>query len=141
MPALSNKARSSSLDFSNPELASRISFIGRLRAPGICPERKPGRGSGACPSKRALARASKICGAVPASTRPLSWSISITLASDAGDGVKVVADKGAVSSPEVVGPPASSHACQPPSSTATSSCPNIRSIHHARADERNTDRS
>ena len=39
----------------------RMVADGTFLAPGMCPERRPGRGSGSVPSKRGFGRASTIC--------------------------------------------------------------------------------
>ena len=61
MPASAMAFSSPALSFSRP--FSTISPKGRLRLPGIWPERTPGRGSGASPRKRSAGRASTTCAA------------------------------------------------------------------------------
>ena len=69
-------AASSASPLSVPSALRRVAK-GTLREPGMRPERRPWRGSGAVPSKRAAARASTICAALLA-IRPLTSPTSRT---------------------------------------------------------------
>ena len=103
---------------------------GRLRLPGMCPPRRPGRGSGSVPAKRPAERASTTW-AVRVSRFRRTAPRSVT----SSGRKRAVNRRGAGrASPVSMGRPSSRHFGRPPSSTATRSCPNTRKVHQTRAE-------
>ena len=112
--------------------SSNNSENGRLREPGMCPARRPLRGSGASPANLAAARASRICPAVPSAMPSRSRSMVTTPTPMAG---REVNDPPVccAAAPDSSVPPASFQAVSPPFRIDTCWWPNRRNIHHPRA--------
>src|SRR5688500_14843524 len=104
------------------------SVYGRLRLPGMWPDRRPGRGSGAVPANRPADRASTTCSArletlarIASTSRTRAVSRLATKSPRRGCGV-----------PNSTCRPSARHRAKPPSSSVTRGWPNTRSIHQAR---------
>ena len=120
-----NSAASAAAGLNLPAV-SRFSEKGRLIAPGICPA--TGSSGSTSPRYRSRARAST------SSNERVARLPATACASTGGVtrcGANVVAPTAGVS--VVKGRPSRVHSANPPSSTATASCPSTRSIHQRRA--------
>ncbi len=128
-PALAKISRRLSRLFSSP-FSDRVP-TGTFRAPGMCPERIPSRGSASRPVKRPAARASAIWERRPSTI--LLISAKLTTFVSLNEGVKSVAAIFVASS--VTGKFAAFQPSKPPSSTRTFFTPMTRNIHHTRGAE------
>ena len=120
---------SSSTVFSSP-LITR-SLQGTLSAPGICPRRKPGRGSSAWPLKRAAGRASTIC----ADPSWLTSSTSVSRLITSGSKLTSNSPSANCGSPCSNGSSSRRQPSRPPATIDTFSTPKVRNIHQARGAE------
>ena len=103
-------------------------MIGTLAAPGMWPERRPARGSGASPAKRSAGRASAIWIERPATILRTSSSVATASRSSLARNVAGWDRAG----PSSIGRVASRQAGKPPSRMRTSLAPKVRNIHHTR---------
>src|SRR5262245_49647259 len=111
---------------------SMISVEGTLRAPGMWPERRPGRGSGSLPAKRPAERASTTWALLSLSA--ICTSLSIATAPVSMLALKV--RDGRLTSPVSSGRPSCVQAGRPPSRTKTLRAPKILNVHQTRGAEK-----
>ena len=115
---------------SSPLITSSVH--GTFSAPGICPQRRPGRGSATWPLKRPAGRASTIC----ADPSWLTSSTSVSRLTASGSTRPSKSPSGSSGRPCSRGSPSRRQPSSPPATIDTFSTPNVRSIHQARGAEK-----